>query len=472
MKPIHLTAAFLLYLSCISCGGISNNKVANIDSTLVSKTAITDTFPTGKIINPVICKADPTQSYALYIPADSSHQPLPVIYFFDPHGDGLLPVKKYQSLADSFHFIFVGSNNSKNGKDWNNAEDTWSALSDDIQKRIAVNAARIYTCGFSGGAKVATFLALHHPEIKGVIANSAGLEDITTAGDFKFSFTAIAGTGDMNMTDLVSINKILDNTQTKHRIIFFNGIHEWAPTSTMQIAFSGFQFDAMRNNLIPPDSIFINRFITDNKKKIADDEKSNKLLKAESICQYSINMLDDVTDKVSWFHKTKDSITNSISYKNQLHANENLLQKEESIKAGYQQQFQNGDEKYWNKVIKDVKEKVNAKTPEGSMYQRLQAYLSLAFYSISNQLINQNKNKQSEHFVSLYKTADPTNSEAWYFSAILNARNNNASKTKDDLLKAVSLGFNDKKRLEQQPEFSNSGIKINLSEIEGKMKNL
>ncbi|HSN10284.1 MAG TPA: hypothetical protein VLS85_14690, partial [Hanamia sp.] len=61
-------------------------------------------------------------------------------------------------------------------------------------------------------------------------------------------------------------------------------------------------------------------------------------------------------------------------------------------------------------------------------------------------------------------------SEAWYFSAILNARNNYAKDATDDLLKAVSLGFDDKKRLEQQPEFYNNKIKIDLREIERKMK--
>jgi predicted esterase len=470
MKALHFTILLFLSFFAICCGGSGSSRNSNIDSSLVLKSPMNDTFQRGKIISHVVCKADPTQSYALYIPKGSSNKPLPVVYFFDPHGDGLLPVKKYQSLADSFHFILAGSNNSKNGNDFNDAQNIFEAMKDDVQKRIAFNPDRIYTCGFSGGAKVATFLALHHPEIKGVIANGAGLEEITTEVNFKFSFTAIAGKGDMNMTDLVSIDKILDNTQAKHRIIFFDGIHEWAPKNTMKTAFSGFQFDATRNNLIPRDSSFINQFVTENKTEITDEEKANQFLKAESICQYSINMLDGVTNKVDWFRKTKDSIINTIAYKKQSRENESLLQKEETIKSVYQQQFQNGDEKYWNQTIADVKSKSKGKSPEAAMYQRLQAYLSLAFYSISNQMINRNQNKEAEYFVSLYKTADPTNSEAWYFSAILNARNNNAVKAKDDLLKAISLGFNDKKRLEQQPEFNSSKVNINLDEIERKMK--
>jgi hypothetical protein len=471
MKDIHLIAILLLLsFYSIGCGGSNTGAGSNIDSSLILKTAVNDTPQKGKIINPVYCQSDPTKSYSLYIPAGSNIGRLPVVYFFDPHGDGLLPVTKYKRLADSFHFILAGSNNSKNGNDWNDAESIWNTLNKDVQKRVAVNPDRIYLCGFSGGAKVATFIALHHPGISGVIANGAGLGDITTAGNLNFSFTGIAGNGDMNMTDLVSIDNILDKYSTRHRIIFFEGIHEWAPESTMNTAFEGLQFDAMRKNIIPENTAFTDKFISKNQKIIADDESKNDFLKTEEICRLATSMLDGVTDKAGWFHRKEDSIIRTVVYQKQQQARQNLLQKEEKIKAGFQQKFQTGDENYWDKTVADVKSKAKAKTPEGAMYQRLQAYLSLAFYSISNQLINQNQNKEAEYYVSLYKKADPTNSEAWYFSAILNARNNQAQPSKEDLLKAVSLGFNDKKRLEQQPEFFNNNLKIDLEEIESKIK--
>lgn len=470
MKASHFAILVLLSVYTIGCGGNSNSEDANLDSSLVLQTPLNDTFQKGKIMNPVLCQSDPTKSYALYIPEDTSNKPLPIVYFFDAHGDGALPVKKYKVLADSFHFILAGSNDSKNGNDWNDAESIWSILNDDVQKRVPVNSDRIYTCGFSGGAKVATFIALHHDNIKGVIANGAALEDLTTAGNLNFSFTAITGNGDMNMTDLVSIDKILDKTLTHHRIIFFNGIHEWAPESIMNTAFEGFQFDAMRKNLIPQDTPFVSQFILHNQKQIASDLKENKYLKAMQTCRLATSMLDDVTNQSVWFHKKEDSITHTASYQKEEQASQTLLNKEENIKAGFQQQFQKGDEKYWNKTIAEVQSKAKAKTTEGAMYQRLNAYLSLAFYSISNQLINQNQIKEAEHFVMLYKKADPTNSEAWYFSALLNARNNNAAKAKADLQKAVSLGFNDKKRLVQQPEFTNGKVNINLDEIERRMK--
>jgi hypothetical protein len=94
--------------------------------------------------------------------------------------------------------------------------------------------------------------------------------------------------------------------------------------------------------------------------------------------------------------------------------------------------------------------------------------LSLAFYSFSNQLINANQNNDARYTVELYKLADPTNSEAWYFSAILHARNNDAAATEKDLLKAVENSFSDKGRLQQQPEFQI--LSSRLTKIEQGMK--
>ncbi len=316
MKVAYFPILLLLSFYTIACGGHSGMSNNDIDSSLIAK-AQKINLQKGKIIDPVICQSDPTKSYALYIPEDSSNKPLPVVYFFDAHGDGLLPVKKYKAIADSFHFILAGSNDSKNGNDWNQAESIWNTMNDDLQKRIAIDGERIYTGGFSGGAKVATFIALHHNEISGVIANGAGLEDITTAGNLNFSFTAITGTGDLNMTDLVSIDKILDKSGSRHRIIFFNGIHEWAPESTMLIAFEGLQFDAMQKKSIPVNTAFVQHFANSSKKEIAGDLKDNLYLEAAQKCSLVTSMLDGVSDESAWFHEKENSIIHTTAYQKQ-----------------------------------------------------------------------------------------------------------------------------------------------------------
>ncbi len=289
------------------------------------------------------------------------------------------------------------------------------------------------------------------------------------AANFNFSFTGVAGEGDMNMTDLVALDNDLNKTQTKHRIIFFNGKHEWAPDSVMDIAFAGLQLDLMRKKFIAKNDSFVNAYIDNSKKRLNADIKRNDLIQAERECMLSINMLDGVADE-SFFQQKRSAVTESTAYKQQLQQQQSLFAIEQNKKTEYNAHFQQADMNYWTNTINDLNTKSKARTAEGEMYQRLLAYLSLAFYSISNQFINNNQNDQAIYFVNLYKLADPTNSEAWYFSAVLDARNNNSTAATNDLLKAAANGFNDRQRMLQQQEFQTIQPPINFATIEAKMK--
>ena len=474
MQVNQYIGLMVLFFYAIACANKNSAEAQNNnaikDSIVATGAPVNDTLEAGKVIAKVFCKADPAQSYAVYIPLTGNKRELPVIYFFDPHGDGSFPLIKYKALADRYDFILIGSNNSKNGNDWPTTEMIWNTLSGDSQKRLKVNSRRIYAGGFSGGAKVAGYVGLTHHEVKGIIANGAGLPDATGAGNFSFSFTAIAGEGDMNMTDLVAMNTGLDKTQTRHRIIFFDGNHEWAPENAMDIAFAGLQLDAMYGKLIAADGAFISNYIDKSRNKILVYLKSANYVKAETECKLSISLFEGLTNDVNWFIEKDAVIKNNPLYQKQWQAQQNLLVAEENMKAVYVQQFQQGDRKYWDKTINDLLAKATVHSAEGGMYQRLLAYLSLAFYSISNQLIKSRQDKDAEYFVDLYKMADASNSEAWYLSAILDARNNNAQTTGADLTEAVSCGFSDKERMMQQPEFQNLGTQISLIEIGSKMK--
>src|SRR5689334_804285 len=73
-------------------------------------------LPTGRIIDSVTCAAEPSQSYALFVPANyTASRAWPVIFAFDPGGRGRNPVERYQAAAEQYGFIVAGSNNSRNG---------------------------------------------------------------------------------------------------------------------------------------------------------------------------------------------------------------------------------------------------------------------------------------------------------------------------------------------------------------------
>ena len=187
-------------------------------------------------------------------------------------------------------------------------------------------------------------------------------------------------------------------------------------------------------------------------------------------CNLSIADLDGLNLQVRWFRQQAAALANNPAYLKQRQDQQDLLATEQNTKAEYMQHFQQADDAYWTATIHDLQTKSVGHSPEQQMYQRLLAYLSLAFYSISNQLINGNDNVQARRVVELYKLADPTNSEAWYFSAVLDAREGKGHEAEIDLLKADSYGFRDRARLLQQPEFQHVSPVLDFEKIEKSMR--
>ncbi len=112
-----LIGSFLLF----GCHGKSSTSKESNESKDFSVTpkrsgAYIKPLKKGVVIDSVICSDDSSQIYAIYLPSkyDTSKK-WPVIYFFDPHGVGNLPVILYKDLAEKYGFIIAGTYNSKNG---------------------------------------------------------------------------------------------------------------------------------------------------------------------------------------------------------------------------------------------------------------------------------------------------------------------------------------------------------------------
>src|SRR5579871_4786818 len=111
MKANQFIQSFIFIFCIVSCAGKNASKEKDnfSDSTMNQPAVKVDSFIAGKVIDTITCAGDASQSYALYIPSIVNTAALPIIYFFDPHGNGSLPLNKYKSLADEYNFILVGS---------------------------------------------------------------------------------------------------------------------------------------------------------------------------------------------------------------------------------------------------------------------------------------------------------------------------------------------------------------------------
>ena len=255
MRTITFYSFLLLcfiYSSC-SSSGTNNSKKQNSASDSTQKPVGIQikhqfrAFNNGEVINHIPCIQDSGETFCLYLPKDyDSTKSWPVIYLFDAHARGKLPVNKYKELAETYKVILVGSNNSQNGLQ----PETYDKIANDLltttQSILNISQTRMITAGFSGGGKVAASVAIKNSSVYSVISCGAGL-DVKSLGSGYFNYVTVVGKGDFNYWDMVETDQQLGKTPLKHLLMTFDGIHEWPDVKTMSEAIS-FSLDPSKSN--------------------------------------------------------------------------------------------------------------------------------------------------------------------------------------------------------------------------------
>ncbi|MBA3322819.1 MAG: hypothetical protein H0T45_15415 [Pyrinomonadaceae bacterium] len=222
---------------------------------------VTGAMTPGKLIEKVATLSDASQSYALYLP--SSYQPdrtWPILYCFDPIARGAVPVELFRAAAEQYGWIVVGSNNSRNGP-LDQSLAAVNAVWEDTHQRFAIDGRRIYTAGFSGGARVAVRVNyLCRDCIAGVIACGAGFPpDIKPASPLSFAVFGMAGTDDFNFPELKLLDGTLDRVGAAHHLAVFDGGHQWAPKEVCAAAVEWMELQAIKTQRRKKDEALVER---------------------------------------------------------------------------------------------------------------------------------------------------------------------------------------------------------------------
>lgn len=220
----------------------------------------TATLPRGQLIEKVICADKPDQSYALYLPGNyDAARKWPVLYVFDPGARGRLPVERYQEAAERFGWIVIGSNNSRNAS-MKSSIDSWNAITRDSHQRLALDDARVYVAGLSGGARTAFAIAVECGNcVTGIIASGAGFPpSITPSPTMHFAVFMTSGINDFNFAELKALAVELTKAGITNSLAAFDGGHEWLPASVAIEAVGWMELEAMRSGKFQPDPAKIN----------------------------------------------------------------------------------------------------------------------------------------------------------------------------------------------------------------------
>lgn len=268
----------------------------------------------GVVHSSVPVAAEPSNSYALYLPSTySTVKRWPLLLIFDPFARGEVSVKLFHEAAEKYGFILVGSNNSRNFQDPSAAI---RALWADLKDHYAIDPRRIYTAGLSGGARVAASVALACKScIAGVIANSAGLPNGAKPPIPEFTdWFLTAGTTDFNYPEQLHLQETLEARHVVSRFVVFDGPHNWMPKELADRALAWFQLRAMVKGLVPIDIEFVAQQFQSRVAEAQAEQKAGDVLAATRAYREIAQDFSSVRDV-----KPQRTLANSLAESGEFH---------------------------------------------------------------------------------------------------------------------------------------------------------
>jgi len=347
-------------------------------------------YTKGQVIDSVPVAGTNTDSYALYLPKTfNPGVASPVVFIFDPAARGPLAAKVFRRVADIYGYILVASNNSRNGPydaNFTIADNLFNTVLSDFK----IDPKRIYTAGFSGGARLALTIALRSGQIQGVIACGAGFSSSGITLDPTFSYAAIVGTKDFNYSELQKTDSWLKKLHFPHVVFEFEIEHQWPFPEQLEQAFRWLQLEAYRKGLALKYSSDIRQSYQDFYQAARQAGQANNLLLAERDYECLIRnfagyyTMDSLQAQVTRIRNLKE-------YRIQKQSWEESLVTENDLIAKYTREFEddleNGtpDSRKWEKYLTRLKAKYAQDTlyKQDMLHRVLSALSALAFEEAS-----------------------------------------------------------------------------------------
>ena len=465
---IALTLVFSGCSEVEDSNNTNNEEVKTPSSTALaeSRTATAKTIEKGKVVYAYKIEGRSEGEIAYYIPTEV--EPTSIIILFDAQARGFLPIVRYKALANKYGFILVGSNISENGYPYPQTQEHFTLVKNWIETNFESIKDKVHIGGFSGGARVGGWLAFDfdYPSIFGCAAGVPNNDKEIINNKFFYGTTS---TLDFNYREL---NALTDGfLALNHFVSIVEGYHDWAPSEEMELIFKWLKMNEMRLGVMDQNIELVTQWFEDYKSNLSEISANNDLpleIRYNAIIKGS-SLFHDLVD-ISFFEQEKIKFRESKSWAG--------LSKHRSI-ANYAEGSWTGKFGYaldgenpvpvWNQYIDELNKEIdnapNVITKRG--LERVNSFISLVGFLKMEDSYNKGNLEEATQFMAIVERVHPTNADVFYFKAIFAAQNNNIQEAKDYLNKAISNGFANYKKLQNQEELSI----LNINEFVEKIKN-
>lgn len=380
---------------------------------------------------------NPQNRYHILVPEDLEEtQELPLILVLDAHGDGKMAVGKFRLAVHHFPCLVAGSDLIRNN--FQGFENAVMQLLDDIMKKYPVDKQNMIISGFSGGARMAYYFALHYP-VRGVLMCGAG------PGEEKPSCPvyAISGMGDFNFSEQYVHPDLRSFGDDLFTADYFHGIHEWPAPKQLSDALV-FLLREMKQ-LEPAQKKRCDELlqITDSLEVTGDWILAWKSL--EKAAKLSVSKREGERAL-----ELGEAMLQRREFQDAIRTLEHDLQEEKSLQQTYYNHLLSDDTGWWKDELTRLRTQID-NTGDGlrkDHYLRIKGYIGILLYSVINQVIHSDPgNAQLEVMLDVYQFAEPENPDVYFFRALHAYKVGDRESYIKNLNRSIELGFSDSQRL-------------------------
>jgi len=433
-----ILSVWCLFSLLLSCGSGGKNSEEGQEQPI---------YKPGEIESKIPCRTNKNFSYCLYVPSTIDlTKKHPLIIVFDAHARGKMAVERFKKAADNYGYIIVASNDARNGiQDIN---PIINALWEDVVNSLPVDQTRIYTAGFSGGARIAASVAIYKGGVRGVIACGAGMPEPGQELSKKFDYISIVGLNDLNYQELKTLDKALTKIGFVNQMLTFDGTHEWPDHQTLSNALAWLDLMAIKYKRIPVNDKLVRDYTTlyaDTINKLVMNGQNYEAYQLYNILLKDLEGIYDISDyKKSYAALLKNPIVEQFKDKDA------KLTKEE---LDTQQQIMDW---YKSSAFASIKSEAlklqkTVNSPDQLIVhqtKRLLGYMGMLSYLFTENALNSQNLSNYKSFMEIYEFLEPKNPDIQFFKACQAAMDNQQEKALGYIQKAVDLGFYDVNRMQ------------------------
>ncbi len=242
-------------------------------------------LPRGQVIPKLVCAADPTTSYALYLPkAYRPDRTWPVVYVLDSRGinEDREMIELFQPGAERFGWVVASSNESSGLVPMSENIQRVRSMWVDTHDRLALDDRRAYGFGFSGMSRTMTTMAMAAPgTFAGVIAGAGGFPvGRPPAKETAFPFFTTLGERDFAYYELMELEGRLAALGVPHRIEVHDGSHEWPSEALVTLGMGWMELQAMKERRREKDAALVEALWAEDLARAREQESAGRLWRA------------------------------------------------------------------------------------------------------------------------------------------------------------------------------------------------